>query len=207
MKSEEIERLKRLYVYEDNLILNGYKKIAGVDEVGRGPLAGPIVAAAVILDRKKILIENLNDSKKISEKNREPVFREILNSCITWSIAKIPPRVIDDISISKANILVIKEAIKKLKIKPDIVISDAIDVKMDIKVIPIINGDEKSASIAAASIIAKVIRDKIMMKLSRDYPEYSFEYNKGYGTKEHLKNLQKYGPSKMHRMSFRGVLN
>ncbi len=207
MKSEEIERLKRLYVYEDNLILNGYKKIAGVDEVGRGPLAGPIVAAAVILDSKKILIENLNDSKKISEKNREIIFREILNSCITWSIAKIPPRVIDDISINKANILVIKEAIQKLKIKPDIVISDAIDVKMDIKVIPIINGDEKSASIAAASIIAKVIRDKIMMKLSRDYPEYSFEYNKGYGTKEHLKNLQKYGPSKMHRMSFRGVLN
>ncbi|MBC8390496.1 MAG: ribonuclease HII [Actinobacteria bacterium] len=207
MKFEEIERLKRLCVYEDNLFLNGYKKIAGVDEVGRGPLAGPIVAAAVILDRKKILIENLNDSKKISKKNRELVFREILNSCITWSIAKIPPRVIDDISINKANILVIKEAIQKLKIKPDIVISDAIDVKMDIKVIPIINGDEKSASIAAASIIAKVIRDKIMMKLSRDYPEYSFEYNKGYGTKEHLKNLQKYGPSKMHRMSFRGVLN
>ena len=207
MKFEEIERLKRLCVYEDNLFLNGYKKIAGVDEVGRGPLAGPIVAAAVILDRKKILIENLNDSKKISKKNRELVFREILNSCITWSIAKIPTRVIDDISINKANILVIKEAIKKLKIKPDIVISDAIDVKMDIKVIPIINGDEKSASIAAASIIAKVIRDKIMMKLSRDYPEYSFEYNKGYGTKEHLKNLQKYGPSKMHRMSFRGVLN
>jgi len=207
MKFEEIERLKRLYVYEDNLILNGYKKIAGVDEVGRGPLAGPIVAAAVILDSKKILIENLNDSKKISEKNREIIFREILNSCITWSIAKIPPRVIDDISINKANILVIKEAIKKLKIKPDIVISDAIDVKMDIKVIPIINGDEKSASIAAASIIAKVIRDKIMIKLSRDYPEYRFEYNKGYGTKEHLKNLQKYGPSKMHRMSFRGVLN
>ena len=207
MKSEEIERLKRLYVYEDNLILNGYKKIAGVDEVGRGPLAGPIVAAAVILDRKKILIENLNDSKKISEKNREPVFREILNSCITWSIAKIPPRVIDDISISKANILVIKEAIKKLKIKPDIVISDAIDVKMDIKVIPIINGDEKSASIAAASIIAKVIRDRIMINISRYYPEYNFEYNKGYGTKEHLKNLQKYGPSKIHRISFRGVLN
>jgi len=207
MKFEEIERLKRLYVYEDNLILNGYKKIAGVDEVGRGPLAGPIVAAAVILDRKKILIENLNDSKKISGKNRELIFREILKSCITWSIAKIPPRVIDDISINKANILVIKEAIQKLKIKPDIVISDAIDIKMDIKVIPIINGDEKSASIAAASIIAKVIRDKIMMNLSRDYPEYSFEYNKGYGTKEHLKNLQKYGPSKMHRMSFRGVLN
>jgi len=207
MKFEEIERLKRLYVYEENLLLYGYKKIAGVDEVGRGPLAGPIVAAAVILDRKKILIENLNDSKKISEKKRELVFREILNSCITWSIAKISPRVIDDISINKANILVIKEAIQKLKIKPDIVISDAINVKMDIKVIPIINGDEKSASIAAASIIAKVIRDKIMMKLSRDYPEYSFEYNKGYGTKEHLKNLQKYGPSKMHRMSFRGVLN
>ncbi len=207
MKFEEIERLKRLYVYEENLLLYGYKKIAGVDEVGRGPLAGPIVAAAVILDRKKILIENLNDSKKISEKKRELVFREILNSCITWSIAKISPRVIDDISINKANILVIKEAIQKLKIKPDIVISDAINVKMDIKVIPIINGDEKSASIAAASIIAKVIRDKIMMNLSRDYPEYSFEYNKGYGTKEHLKNLQKYGPSKMHRMSFRGVLN
>ena len=207
MKFEEIERLKRLYVYEDNLILNGYKKIAGVDEVGRGPLAGPIVAAAVILDRKKILIENLNDSKKISEKNREIIFREILNSCITWSIAKIPPRVIDDISINKANILVIKEAIQKLKIKPDIVISDAIDVKMDIKVIPIINGDEKSASIAAASIIAKVIRDRIMINISRYYPEYNFEYNKGYGTKEHLKNLQKYGPSKIHRISFRGVLN
>jgi len=156
-----------------------------------------------------LFIENLNDSKKILEKNRNKIFRKIIKSCRCWSVAKVSPHVLDRITLGKANVLVIKKAISRLKIKPDIVITDAVYAKMDkfgIEVIPIINGDELSASIAAASIVAKVIRDRIMVKLSRIYPEYDFKTNKGYGTKKHMLVLQKYGPSKIHRISFKGVL-
>jgi ribonuclease HII len=207
MNLNEIKRLINLCGFEDELYSNGFNNIAGVDEVGRGSLAGPIVAAAVILDRKKLLIEKVNDSKKLSKKNRNYIFRKIIKNCRCWSIAKLSPQIIDKISLQKANILVIKKAITGLKIKPDIVLTDAIDIKINIDLFPIIKGDELSISIAAASVIAKVIRDKMMIKLSRAYPEYDLASNKGYGTNKHLKTLQKYGPSKIHRMSFKGVLN
>lgn len=207
MKHAEVKRLINLSNYEDELLTNGFEYIAGVDEVGRGSLAGPIVAAAVILDKKKMMIENLNDSKEINSEKRKHIFKKILDSCIDWSIAKISPNEIDKISINNANVLVIKKAIKKLKIKPDIILVDSIYVDIDIEVLPVKDGDKLCASIAAASIIAKVTRDKIMVKLSKYYPEYGFNLNKGYGTREHLMALQKYGPCTEHRMSFRGVLN
>ena len=210
MNFKEIKRLLDICCYEDELYTCGFENIAGADEVGRGSLAGPIVAAAVILDRKKIFIENLNDSKKVDEKTRSILFRKIIKSCKCWSFAKVSSHVIDRISLGKANILVVKKAIIKLRIKPDIVITDNINAKMDrfgIGVVPITYGDELSASIAAASIIAKVIRDKIMLKLSRIYPEYDFKRNKGYGTKKHIEALKKNGPSKIHRISFKNVLN
>ncbi len=207
MELREVKRLVSLCQFEDELYSNGFVNIAGVDEVGRGCLAGPIVAAAVILQRDKIFIEKLNDSKKISKQKRNLIFRKIIKSCLCWSVAKVSPGVIDKISLQKANILVIKKAIKSLRIKPDIILVDALNPNMKSLIMPIVKGDELSASIAAASIIAKVIRDRLMIKMSRIYPEYGFELHKGYGTKKHLKMLQKYGPSKIHRLSFKGVLN
>ncbi len=210
MKFKEVKRLINLCVYEDELYLCGYNAVAGVDEVGRGSLAGPIVAAAVILDRNKIFIEKLNDSKKIPQKTRNSLFRKIIKSSRSWSVSKVPPSIIDRISLGKANHLVLKKAILGLKSKPDIVITDAYEInirKYNTEIIPIINGDELSASIAAASVIAKVIRDRLMLKYSRIYPEYDFGTNKGYGTKKHMLVLRKYGPCRIHRVSFRGVIN
>jgi ribonuclease HII len=210
MKFKEVKRLISLCVYEDELYLCGYNAIAGVDEAGRGSLAGPIVAAAVILDRNKILLEKLNDSKKLTARTRDSLFRIIVRSCKSWSVASVSSSVIDRISLGKSNLLVMKKTILHLKRKPDIVITDAFALnirKYDTEIIPIINGDELSASIAAASVVAKVIRDRLMLKYSRLYPEYDFAANKGYGTREHLLALQKYGPCRIHRVSFRGVLN
>ena len=210
MKFKEVKRLIRLCAYEDELYLCGYNAIAGVDEAGRGSLAGPIVAAAVILDRNKILLEKLNDSKKLTVSTRNSLFRMIVRSCKNWSVARVSSSVIDRISLGKSNLLVMKKTILYLKKKPDIVITDALALtirKYDTEIIPIINGDELSASIAAASVVAKVIRDRLMLKYSRMYPEYGFAENKGYGTAKHLLALQKYGPCRIHRVSFRGVLN
>jgi len=210
MKFREIKRLINLCAYEDELYLCGYNAIAGVDEAGRGSLAGPIVAAAVILDRNKILLENLNDSKKLTAKTRNSLFRIIVRSCKSWSVARVYSSVIDRISLGKSNFLVMKKTILYLKNKPDIVITDALALtlrKYDTEIIPIINGDELSASIAAASVIAKVIRDRLMLKYSRLYPEYDFAANKGYGTRKHMIALQKYGPCRIHRLTFRGVLD
>jgi ribonuclease HII len=209
MDLDEVKRLLNLCSYEDELFSDGYDFIAGVDEVGRGSLAGPVVAAAVILDRKKMFIEKLDDSKKINKNIRKKIFRKIIKCCACWSFASVSNIVIDRISLGKANILVMKKAIKKLKIKPDLVITDALDIKMkkkDFEIIPLINGDELSASVAAASILAKVIRDSIMIKLARIYPEYDLHINKGYGTKKHQICLQKYGPSDIHRLTFKSVL-
>jgi len=207
MKFKEIKRLMNLCRYEDDLYIAGYEKIAGVDEVGRGSLAGPLVAAAVILDRKKLIIENINDSKKLTENRRKHIFKKIIRSCLCWSVAKIPPHEIDRLSITRANAIVFRRAVDSLKIKPDIVLSDFINIDLGTGYLPLVNGDELSISIAAASIVAKVIRDQMMFKLSKYYPEYGFEHNKGYGTRKHLKSLQKYGPTMIHRMSFRGVLS
>ncbi len=212
MEPEEIKRLIDLCSYEDDLAVSGYEKIAGVDEVGRGSLAGPMVAAAVIMDKRKLKIENIDDSKKLSEKNRNLIFKKIIKSCTCWSVARISPLEIDEGSLSRANVNAFIKAVEGLKIKPDIVLSDYINLRFDIRdldprFMPIVNGDRHSISIAAASIVAKVIRDHIMLKLSRHYPEYGFDTNKGYGTRKHLLSLQKFGPSRVHRMSFKGVLN
>ncbi len=207
MESKEIKRLLKLCAYEDELYSNGYRLIAGVDEVGRGSLAGPLVAAAVILDRKKFIIENLDDSKKIDGITRRELYKKIIKSCICWSVVEISPEVIDEVNVNNANILGFKKAVSKLKRKPDIILSDFLEVDLGIELIPVTNGDQISISIAAASIIAKVIRDKMMVNLGKYFPEYGFKCNKGYGTKRHLLALQKYGPSKIHRLSYTGVLS
>ncbi|OFW49700.1 MAG: ribonuclease HII [Actinobacteria bacterium RBG_13_35_12] len=207
MEFKEIKRLINLCRYEDELYIAGYEKVAGVDEVGRGSLAGPLVAAAVILDKKKMIIEDINDSKRLSEDKRKHIFKKVIKSCLCWSVVKIPPDEIDRISITKANAIAFQRAVSSLRIKPDIILSDFISTDLGIGYLPLVNGDRLSVSVAAASIIAKVIRDGIMIKLSRYYPEYGFEHNKGYGTRKHLKSLQKYGPTLIHRASFRGVLS
>lgn len=207
MELKETKRILNLCRYESELYIEGYEKVAGVDEAGRGSLAGPLVAAAVILDKKKIMIQDIDDSKRLTGEKRKFLFKKITKSCLCWSVAKISPFDIDRLSIIKANIIAFEKAVGSLKIKPDIILADFINTDLDIKYLPIIKGDRLSISIAAASIIAKVIRDEIMTELSERYPEYGFEYNKGYGTRQHLASLQKYGPSEVHRVSFRGVLS
>jgi ribonuclease HII len=207
MESREVRRLINLCRYEDDLYIAGYRAIAGVDEVGRGSLAGPLVAAAVILERKNLKIENIDDSKKITAEVRKYIFKKIIKSCLCWSVARVSPNEIDRLSMSRANMIAFKRAVKGLKKKPDIVLADFIGGDLGDSFLPIVKGDQISVSIAAASIIAKVIRDKIMLKLSKLYPEYGFEHNKGYGTPQHLKALQMFGPTIIHRSSFRGVLN
>ncbi|MCG9478818.1 MAG: ribonuclease HII [Actinomycetia bacterium] len=207
MNIKEINRLRKLTAYEDNLYGCGMEYIAGADEAGRGSLAGPLVAAAVILDKKCMLIDGLNDSKKIPPKKRQQLFKIITGSCVCWSVAAVGPRKIDDLNIGRANILALSRAVGKLNIKPDIILSDFFSFDAKAQVVPLTNGDMLSLSIAAASIVAKVIRDNIMVKFDRYYPEYGFSKNKGYATREHLLSLQKYGPSHIHRLSFTGVLN
>lgn len=206
MKIKESNRLINLCEYEDSLYLQGYELIAGVDEAGRGALAGPIVAAAVILRRDKIFIEGINDSKKLTSKKRKELFNIIINNCICYSISKMCSKKIDEISLGKANISVFKKAIDNLRITPQIVLTDALPVSNRVQVIPIINGDELSVSIAAASIIAKVTRDEIMEKFGLIYRDYGFMENKGYGTKNHFVCLGNHGPCPIHRLSFNGVV-
>jgi ribonuclease HII len=208
MKIKESNRLINLCRYEDSLYLTGYDLIAGVDEVGRGALAGPIVAAAVILKRDSIFIEGINDSKKINSKKRKLLFKKIVDNCICYSVAKVSSRKIDEISLGKANITVFENAISNLGITPQIVLSDAFDIqKSAVPVLPIIKGDELSISIAAASIIAKVTRDIIMEKFDLIYTQYGFKNNKGYGTKKHFECIKKHGPCVIHRLSFKGILD
>jgi ribonuclease HII len=212
MNFSEIKRLNNLCFCEDELYCMGYDLIAGVDEVGKGSLAGPMVAAAVILDRKKLLIEKINDSKKLSPAEREQLFEKITDSCISWSIAEISPEDIDKYKVTVANIMVFDMAATGLKVKPDIIISDFINISSEILAsssktgfLPILKGDQRSISIAAASIIAKVTRDRMMKKIATSFPGYGFDHNMGYGTREHLSSIKKYGPTSVHRMSFRGV--
>jgi len=186
---------------ENRLYKKGFKYIAGVDEAGRGPLAGPIFAAAVIF-KKGFKIKGINDSKKITPQKREEFAEKIKKHALSFSIAKITARQIDKIGIQKANEKVIKNALKKLKIKPNFALIDAIKIELPIPNKSIIKGDEKVFSIAAASILAKTARDKFMIKQSKKFPQYHFEENKGYGTKKHIKAIKKYGLSPLHRKSF-----
>jgi ribonuclease HII len=194
-----------MLVYDTALYEKGYGSIAGVDEAGRGPLAGPVVAAAVILPRN-IQITGVNDSKKISESRREQLFGEIHRISIGCGVGILSEEIIDRINILRASLYAMKLAILQLPVKPDFVLVDGIylpDVNLSMEAIP--HGDSLSQSIAAASIIAKVTRDRIMCELDNIYPHYGFARNKGYPTADHLKALDKFGPCKIHRRSYAPV--
>lgn len=192
------------YFYENNAILNGYKTVCGIDEAGRGPLAGPVYAAAVILPLG-LEIEGLNDSKKLSEKKREQLFPIICEKAIAYSVGIATEKEIDEINILNATFLAMKRAVEGLNIKPDYALVDGNrypNISNDIKEEVVVKGDAKSMSIAAASILAKVSRDRFMLQMTEKYPEYCFEQHKGYGTKLHYEKLAEFGPSPIHRMTF-----
>lgn len=178
--------------------------VAGVDEVGRGPLAGPVVTAAVIIDKNFDLID-VNDSKKLTPKRRLELYPKILEKAVSVGIGIKNAQVIDEINIYEADRLAMAEAVKNLDRKPDALLVDAMDVPIDIPQIKLIKGDAKSNSIAAASIVAKVFRDKLMDDYDALYPQYKFSKNAGYGTKDHLDALNKFGPTPIHRKSFEPI--
>lgn len=179
-----------------------YSYICGIDEAGRGPLAGPVVAGAVILP-KDARILYINDSKKLSEKKREELFDVICSEALAYGIGVVSPERIDEINILQATYEAMREAINKLDITPDILLNDAVTVpEVNIRQVPIIKGDAKSMSIAAASILAKVTRDRMMLEYDAVYPEYGFARHKGYGTKQHTDSLVKYGACPIHRRTF-----
>ena len=193
--------------FEKNLVESGYKYVAGVDEAGRGPLAGPVVAAAVILP-EEFSSNQLNDSKKLSSSKREKIYNELMNvdSKVISAFAVIDEVVIDKINILRATHMAMAQASSNLSIEPSFVIIDGMPIKdFPFNNESIIKGDSKSLSIAAASVIGKVERDRIMLNYSKEYPEYKFEKHKGYGTKLHLDALKKFGPCKIHRKSFAPV--
>lgn len=188
--------------YENAALNSGFEVICGIDEAGRGPLAGPVYAAAVILPKGHI-VEGVNDSKKISEKKRDLLFDKIIDECVCYSIGTAGEQEIDEINILQATFLAMRRAVAGLEIKPDIALVDGNKKPgLDIAEQTIVKGDSKSANIAAASIIAKVSRDRYMLEMAEKYPEYQFEKHKGYGTKLHYEMLEKYGISPIHRKTF-----
>jgi ribonuclease HII len=193
--------------FEKQAVADGYKLVAGVDEVGRGCLAGAVVAATVILDLSKALPEGLNDSKKISAKNRERIAEEIRVNAICYAIAQIEAEEIDRINILQATKKAMISAVGKLNPAADFLLIDAVQLKeINLPQKAIIHGDAISASIAAASIIAKTYRDELMKEFDKTYPEYGFSKHVGYGTKTHFEALRKFGATPIHRKTFRGVL-
>ena len=193
-----------LLAYEKELYKEGYEFIAGTDEAGRGPLAGPVVAAAVILP-KNTIITGVNDSKQLTEKKRNELFDIINEKALAVGVSFIDNKKIDEINILEASRLAMMEAIKKLKIKAQYVLSDAMPMNIDVPVKPIIKGDALSESIAAASIIAKVTRDRYMDEMDKLYPEYGFKKHKGYPTKDHIEAIKKYGITDIHRKTFKPI--
>ena len=197
---KELARLEAMREYEDTYAACAY--ICGIDEAGRGPLAGPVVAGAVILP-KDCRILYINDSKKLSEKRRNELFDIIKEEAVTYGIGIIDAARIDEINILQATYEAMREAISKLSVKPDILLNDAVTIPgVSIRQVPIIKGDAKSISIGAASIVAKVTRDRLMVEYDKILPQYGFASNKGYGSAEHIKALQEVGPSPIHRASF-----
>lgn len=207
------------FIYEKEYLELGYKYICGIDEVGRGCLFGPVSAAAVIMPiyldnenlenikniNKENIIEGIEDSKKLNPQKRDELSKKIIEKAIAYSVYSVSEKIIDKINILNATKLAMIKAIENLKVKPDIIFIDALKLDIDIKQISIIKGDSKSYSIGCASILAKVHRDKIMDNLSEKYQKYKIYKNKGYGTKEHLEAIEKYGPSDMHRFSFEPI--
>ena len=196
----ERERLKQMRIYEDKYA--DFELICGVDEVGRGPLAGPVFAAAVILP-KDCEILYINDSKKLSEKKREELFIEISEKALAVGIGSCTPEEIDELNIKQATRKAMLQAVQNLELRPGLVLVDAETITgLDIRQVPIIKGDAKSVSIAAASIIAKVTRDHLMEEYDNIYPQYGFASNKGYGSAAHMQAIKEYGPCPIHRRSF-----
>ena len=197
---KELARLEAMREYEDTYDACAY--ICGIDEAGRGPLAGPVVAAAAVLP-KACQIFYLNDSKKLSEKKRDLLFDEIKEKAVAYGIGIVSPQVIDEINILQATYEAMRQAISQLNVIPEILLNDAVTIPgVDIMQVPIVKGDAKSVSIAAASILAKVTRDRMMMEYDQIYPEYGFAKHKGYGTAAHIAALKEYGPCPIHRRTF-----
>lgn len=197
---KELERCENLKKFEREY--EAYAHICGIDEVGRGPLAGPVVAGAVILP-KDCDILYINDSKKLSEKKREELYDVIMEKAVAVGLGYSTPERIDEINILQATYEAMRQAIGKLSVKPDLLLNDAVTIpKVDIRQVPIIKGDAKSISIGAASIVAKVTRDRLMVQYDEVYPEYGFASNKGYGAQIHIDALKKYGPCPIHRKTF-----
>jgi len=203
MKDKEIERLNVLKEFEKNLYKTGLKYIAGIDEAGRGPLAGPVVVGIAIM-KPDSFIEGVNDSKKISEKKREKLYEQITEEAIDWAVGIVDQTEIDEINILNATKKALHMAISNLKVKPDRILVDALE-HIDTCGVPytsIIKGDAKVYSISAASIIAKVTRDRMMQEYDEIYPQYGFAGHKGYGTAKHIQAIKEYGPCPIHRKSF-----
>lgn len=197
---KELERINGMKLFDKSQGDCTY--ICGIDEVGRGPFAGPVIAAAVILP-KDIDILYINDSKKLTEKHREDLYDEIISQAISFGIGSVPPNRIDEINILQATLEAMRQAVNNLKIKPDIVLIDAVTIpNLSVRQVPIIKGDAKSYSIAAASIVAKVTRDRLMVAYDKVFPGYGFAENKGYGSAKHIEAIKSLGPTPIHRMSF-----
>ena len=206
MEFEEIKRILGLCCFEDDLSIMGYRRVAGIDEVGRGSLAGPLVAAAVILDRKKILFEGIDDSKKISAKKRQLLYEVIYADAVTIGIGIVDSIEIDRINILQASLLAMAMAVKNLDPQPDYLLIDGIfPISTDLPQQPIAKGDALCISIAAASIIAKVTRDRLMHQYHHYYPQFDFPKHKGYPTAAHKEAIRKFGCCPIHRKSFKGV--
>ena len=196
----ERKRMEDMFMYERKYA--DYQWICGIDEVGRGPLAGPVVAGAVILP-KDCDILYLNDSKKLSEKKREELYDEIMEKAVATGIGIVSPQRIDEINILQATYEAMRMALSKLEVQPDLLLNDAVTIpEVPVKQVPIIKGDAKSASIAAASIIAKVTRDRLMVQYDEVLPGYDFASNKGYGSATHIQALREQGPTPIHRETF-----
>lgn len=196
--------MEDLYKYEKKLYEKGLNYIGGVDEVGRGPLIGSVVASCVVLP-KDFVLEGLTDSKKLSEKKRDEYYKIIKEKAIAIGIGIVDEKVVDEINIYEATKMAMKEAIKNTGIRLDHVLIDAMPLDIDVPTTSIIKGDSKSISIAAASVIAKVTRDKMMYDLDKIYSMYDLANNKGYGTKKHIEAIKKYGITKYHRLSYKPV--
>ena len=202
----DMERVEKLYRFEDAARAKNFNIIAGVDEAGRGSLVGPVVVAAVILPGD-IYLERLDDSKKISAKVREELYDKIISAAVSWSVVGVDIDEIDTLNIYQATIVGMKRAVENLNVTPEFVLTDAMKVDFGEKISTqaIVHGDALSASIAAASIIAKVTRDRLADEWALKYPAYGFERNRGYGTAEHLAAIEKFGPCPIHRRSFNPV--
>ncbi len=202
LAQKERARLENLRLYEKEARNRGFRIIAGVDEAGRGPLAGPVVAAAVILP-PETNIPGIDDSKRLSPARRENLYHEIVNNAVCWSVGIADVEEIDNINILRATLLAMQRAVRALTQVPDYILVDAVQIPgISVRQLPIVKGDGKSMSIAAASIIAKVTRDNMMDEFDKNFPQYGFASHRGYGTPEHLEMLKKYGPCPLHRKTF-----